>query len=347
MSAEKPFGERKPYVPQYGNVNFNLICQEAGLDPKIYATSDFVARRGILELYELFSDGELIVPQLDTPVAAVGNVGPEIRHGEFYTKIASLWQRTQVQPGSDIDKEFNKLARFCGTSFALLVANGHTPLGIRSEVQITFDQKREPFIGYAGYQIKIGPEPHILDIGPGIEGRQFIDLQASLLKQRRIMQYLAISKGPFINQFLIDYGREIYNKDPELQGLFSELIRRGLFIGREDGARDTLEELISTPQPSGRYDFIDIAICNGVTTANRDEIIRALGLLPNTVRQGGYLLLGADAKRRREDGWCFDDGLEVVSDKFTAVHQVTKSSGSALLGRSTISTFAVLKKTAA
>jgi len=60
-----------------------------------------------------------------------------------------------------------------------------------------------------------------------------------------------------------------------LRGLFDELIRRYLFIGREDGVLEALEEVLSTPQPSGRHDFVDIVICNGLERANREELIIA------------------------------------------------------------------------
>src|SRR3990170_2176967 len=100
MSEERPFGGsgKAPYVPQYGTADFLLILREAGLNIGKYGTEDFLAEKGMGTLYELFSDGELIVVDPRNPFLAAAE--PEVRHGEFYARLASLRKRAQNEPGS-------------------------------------------------------------------------------------------------------------------------------------------------------------------------------------------------------------------------------------------------------
>lgn len=345
MSAERPFEDRKrpPYIPQYGNADVVLICREAGLDPSHYATQDYFTRRGLWGLIELFSDGEVIIEP--TGNLALAKAAPEVRHGEFYSRISQLRQDAQKEPGSLIDNELNKLARLCGTIYANRVVEGMTNLGgTRSVVQIALDQ-REPVIRYANRQVKVTHDMSIMDIGPGIEGRQFIDLQALLLKQRSVIQYIPISQGPFVNQFLMIYGQEKFRKDPKLPR-FKAVAQNGFFVGREDGMLAALEEILSTPQPAGRHDICDVVICNGLGTANRDEFIEGLKLVPNMIKPEGHLLLGLPIEKIDSQGPTFSEGLEAVKGRLSLVHQVTSTSGSPFRGRTT-TTYAILKQLAA
>ena len=234
------------------------------------------------------------------------------------------------------------MARFCGTVYAHTVVEGRNPLGLRSEVQVDIN-RFQPAISYAGESLKINPGMIIMDIGPGSAGRQFIDLQASLMRRQQFVQYLTLSKGPFVNQFLMDYGREVFKKDPRLPN-FDQIVKDGLFIGREDGMLSALEAILSTPQSSGGHNNTDLVICNGLGSANRDEFVEGLKLVPQIVKPGGHLLLGASVEGIQDEGPSFGDGWKAVSDKFATVHQITKRSGSALLGKTTRSSFAILQR---
>lgn len=346
MSEERPFGGggRAPYVPQYGSANLFLIAREAGLDPLKYATEDFIgAGGGMGALYELFSDGEIIEHQVDKPFLAVAP--PEVRHGEFYSKLAALRQRVRNEPGSALDIEMNKLARFCGIIYAGEALRGRLPIGASSEVQATIDQ-RGAGINYAGYRLRIEPQSIIMDIGPGVVGKQFIELQARLLERGQIFQYLAISNGPFVNQFLLEYGKHVFNRNPSLRGYFNRLIELGFLTGREDGFSSALAELLFTPQPSGRHDFADVVICNGLGGADGEELRAGLSQIHRLVKPGGHLLLGSSVERAHDTGLSFDEQLALVSENFDVVTQVTRKSGLAIIRRETESTFAVLQRKA-
>ena len=341
MNRERPFGggKKAPYVPQYGPADFTMIVREAGLDPLKYATQDFMVSGGMAALYELFSDGEIVTYTLNKPPFGT----PEDRHGEFYIRMVSLRERALTEPGSKLDKEINKLARFCGEVYAGEAAEGKLPMGASSEVKAAIDSEG-PSINYAGYRIAMSGRPIIVDIGPGVSGRQFIELQASLLDQGQIFQYLAISNGPFVSQFLLEYGKHVFNRNPKLQGIFDRIMEQGYFIGREDGFSSAFAELLSTPQPSGRHDFADVVICNGLGGVDGEELRDGLSQVHRLVKPGGHLLLGSPVERVQERGLSFDEQMTLVADKFDVVAQVTRKSGLAIIRRETESTFAVLQR---
>ena len=344
MNQENLFsgGSRAPYVPQYGAADFPFILREAGLDIHKYGQRDFLMQGGLGALYELFSDRELIAHDPNRPIKD-NQLTPEIRHGEFYARLAELRERVRSNLGSKLDIELNKLARFAGIVYAEEAERGLLPMGGGSEVKVESVQI-PPVIDYAGRSFPINNGSIILDIGPGIAGRLFVELQAKMLLQGQMFQYLAISDGPFVNEFLLEHGRKIFIKNPRLNGLFDLYTKRGFFVGREDGFSRAMDELLSTPQPSGRHDFVNIAICNGLGNADKRELEEGLGRIHEVLMQGGYLLLGSPVEREQEGNLSFAEQLALVSNNFEVESQLTRESGLAVVGRNTTSTFAVLRK---
>lgn len=330
---QRSSGDRRPpYEPQYGNANFQMICKEAGLESK-YASQEFLIQgKGLLSLFELFSDGEITIASLGSPQG---------QNAEFYKRISVLREKAESQPGSILDKEFNKLARFCGMALAEQVFMG-LKLPDVSQVRTGIDEYNNPYINYAGESLVLKSGSIIFDIGPGLAGRKFVELQRDLIKKDGYIQYIPITKGPFINQFLIHYAAQLYDRDPNLKGQFKLVIQNGLYAGREDGMPAALEAILSSP--SEKHDIADVMIFNALGRAKGEDLTQGLKIASRLIRPGGHLLIGSPVERVWSQGIGFNEQIELVSDKFKVVKQETKRTGNVALGLTTISSMAILKR---
>lgn len=329
-----------------------MVCEAAGLDVATYSTRDYIASRGVWGLIELFSDGELRVLAGNDSAAAdrasVRQRSGQARHGEFYTKMSDLRSAVQTE-SSPIADELNKLARFCGATLAEYVTRGEFRLPdaklARPGISARTGRVSVQFDTYSWQSTR--DTAVILEYGPGVTGKKFLDIQLDTLRlQRRLppFQYLGISDGPFINQFLVTYlgNRLVEQFGPEARQLGSN---GRLFIGREDGMQQATHELLATSQPSGTHEMCDLILLTGVHRANPHELQDTIKRSPQLLHPEGKLMLSAPLDEVEEGvtpfakqlGWAQESG-------YVPEWQQTVPTGNAALDTNTISGLAVLHR---
>jgi len=351
MTGEFPnpsASNRQPYRYVEGNADFSFICEAAGLDQKVYGNREYIANEGMWALTELFSDGELrILKGYDQILSdRARKSGGQDRYGEFYEKMSALRDEASVEGGAKAD-EVNKLARFCGNALAEFVGNGTVSLPdsklIRPGVSASDGSL---FLRFNDYNWQANRQPAVvLEYGPGITGTKFIDAQLSALGRNLFpFQYVAVSDGPFINQFLMGYLGSNADK------LYGSEVRRlatsgTLFIGREDGMLQATEALLATPQPSGTHEMCDVILMTGVHEAQPEELEFAIKNSNHLLRQGGKLMLSAPLTQVRDTMTPFSAQLEWAKEAgYNVEWQQTSSTGDSMLGTNTQSGLAVLQK---
>lgn len=339
---------RPPYNYVDGDVNIPAVLNAAGLDPTKYASQDFFVQHGMFALWELFSDGELRIFEAEqlTESEEIARTAGEERHGEFFDKLAVLRQEV-LQKGGPLADEINKLARYCGRMLAEFVTEGY--------VQVPTNKLVQSYINPASGHVSLQFDEHrwqgnhpagvILEYGPGVGGKRFIDSQLiSVALGKAPFQYFAISDGPFVNQFLMSY---LGNRLEAAYGPGARDIAGGgrLLLGREDGMLQATDGLLATPQPSGSHEICDVILATGLHEAEAAELEFAIKNSPRLLRSDGEVFISAPTEKVRptsttfaeQVGWALDAGLEVTWQK----ELVT---GDYRLGTETTSGLAVLKK---
>lgn len=339
---------KSPYKYVEGDADFAMICRAAGLDPAQYGTKDYIIDRGMWALMELFSDGELrilagedVANRQDTQHRSGAD-----RYGEFYERMADLRSNALVE-GDQIADEINKLARYCGTVLATYVEKEIVPLpdskiaspgvsSISGRALVEFDE----YTWQSNKDVAV-----IMEYGPGINGKQFLDTQLkALLRSQPPFQYIGISDGPFINQFLVTY---LGNR---LEGLVGKEARQfatsgRLFVGREDGMYQATKELLATPQPSGTHELCDLMLFTGVQEANPFELENAIKESKRLLRTDGRLMISAPLRKVASKTTPFEEQAKWAEEAdYKLEWYKSRNTGDRNLGTNTVSGLAVFRK---
>lgn len=349
IPAERPeynYVEGVPDVPK--------VLDAAGLEREKYANTEFMQQRGLWDLLEVFSDGELrLVEQADLSNADKLLQSGSNR-GEFYDKMTQLFADSKYKSGSEVD-EVNKLARECGKIFAGYVLRGDlqppmstttlpvvSPLDGRTMVQ--FDQYvwRSPYAA----------PPVIIEYGPGITGKKFLDAQLNAHDQDMpSFQYVGVSDGPFVNQFLntymgVSWSNRLSRQSVAKRAMLKRKIDSGeVFTGREDGMLQATKYMLATPQPGGSNEVSDLILLTGVHKADPKELESTIKLTPRLLRSYGRLMLASPMGRVENDSVPFQDQLRWAEQAgYVTEWQSTIRTGDARLGKATTSGVAVLHK---
>ena len=243
--------------------------------------------------------------------------------------------------------EVNRLARFCGTSLAESVVNGVIQLPDLKLVQPSvsaFDGKAcVRFDEYEWHSAR--DEPVLLEYGPGVSGKKFLETQLAALQYGlQVFQYIGVSDGPFVNQFLTTYlyrKLEILN-DPNVLDIATG---GELFIGREDGMQQATGAILATPQPSGTHELCDLILLTAVHMADPAELEYVLAQSPEILRPDGKLMLSAPLHMVKEKMTTFDQLLcWAQQGGYTIEWQKAVNTGDHSLNTATVSGLAVLHK---
>jgi hypothetical protein len=339
---------RPPYHYVEGDANLAMLCETADLDPTTYGTQDFVVNRGLWALMELFSDGELrILAGDDVANRELVQQSPgQDRYGEFYDKIAQR-RTTALAEGGQMADEINKLSRFCGTVLASYVAKGEIQLPDAKVVRPGVSPVNgRAFVRFNEYTWRSPSDVAvILEYGPGITGKKFLDTQLDAL-QRNLppFQYIGVSDGPFINQFLVTYlGDELEKSFGREARQFATSGR--LFVGREDGMQQATQELLATPQPSGTHEMCDLILLTGVHEASPPELEFAIKNSSQLLRPDGRLMLSAPIQQVKPSTTPYAKQLDWAQEAgYTAEWQQIVNTGDPALGTATLSGLTVLHK---
>ncbi|MDB5182197.1 MAG: hypothetical protein JWP13_960, partial [Candidatus Saccharibacteria bacterium] len=339
---------RPPYNYVDGDVDMASVLTAADLDPTIYGNRDFIANEGMSALWELFSDGELRILTYDQ-FAAPGDMqktsGKE-RFGEFYDKLAKLQRQTRQESG-DVTDNMNRLARFCGRALAEAVSAGAVQTPDAKMVRVgTNSLDDHVFIKFDSYRWRSQhPVGVIMEYGPGVGGKRIVDAQLAALDMGAApFQYVAISDGPFVNQFLMSYlGNQLESSYGPGASAYANSGR--LIAGREDGMLQATTNILDASQPSGSHEMCDAILFTGLHDVDPTELEFAIRNSPQLLRGDGKVFLSAPIPKLRPDlttfaeqlSWAMQAGLRIEWQKEVAT-------GDPKMGTDTISGLAVLEK---
>lgn len=345
---ESVAGGRPPYRYVDGEADFKFVCDAANLDSDSYAKREYLQSEGLFALIEMFTDGELRILTGEDQILSnkARKCGGQERYGEFFEKIHALRTEAVAEGGVKAD-EVNRLARFCGNVLADFVEKGTVTLPSSDIVRPNVS----PFDGslsltFNDYVWQAPRRPAVvLEYGPGVAGTKFLDAQlAGLGRNQFSFQYVAVSDGPFVNQFLLNYLGNNAGKQygPEVRSLATS---GTLFVGREDGMLQATAALLATPQPSGSHEICDLILMTAVHDAQPEELEFTMKHSVRLLRQGGKLLLSAPLTRPKATMTPFPELLDWAMDVGYIVEwQRTAQTGDVTLGTNTHSGFAVLLK---
>ena len=304
-------------------------------------------RAGMVALMELFSDGELRV--LTPEQAGYGEAlrqPAEERFGEFYRRMAGLRTRLVAAEGPLVD-EMNKLARFSGRLLARFERDGIVQLPEGRLIQPGLDAAEGTVtLAAAGHTWKAPRQGIVVvEYGPGLVGRKMLETQVEALQQGRVpFQYIAVSDGPFVNEYLTQwYGTEVERR---IGAGAAQLLAGKLFIGREDGMLQATESLAESSQrPDGGMG--DVLLFSGVHEANPLELKYALQASPRLLAPEGRVLLGAPLAKVSAATTAYGEQLAWVTEVgLVPEWEGSMTTGNAALDRQTVSGVAVLRKAA-
>lgn len=345
--------ERPPYQYVEGNADMRVVLDAAGLATETYGSPKFMQEKGLWDMMEVFSDGELrlVDPNdLSNPDRLLQSGS---NRGEFYDGMTRLLADSKYQSGSVVD-EVNKLGRFCGHLFAGYVERGDVvpPIATTTRPMVSpFDGST--IVQFDQYTWKGSPEAPsiIVEYGPGITGKKFLDAQLKALDQGiPPFQYVGVSDGPFINEFLNTYLgnnlRKRFGQSPSERAQMQGILNSGrLLAGREDGMLQATQSLLATQQPGGTSEVSDLLLLTGVHKADPKELEATIKLSPGILKSHGKLMLAAPLGRPEAGSVSFEDQLRWAEQAgYVTEWQNTISTGDARLGKATTSGVAVLHK---
>jgi hypothetical protein len=337
---------RPPYHYVEGNANVEALLDAADLDTTTYGTREFMQNEGLWDLMEIFSDGELRLVAHSDLANPTSLLQSGENRSEFYEKMTQLRTNTLREDGPLTD-EMNMLARFCGTIFASYVERGElqVPTSVTT-MPIVSPLDGKTIVRFGQYTWQSSSDvPVIIEYGPGTAGKKFLDAQMKGLAQGLPpFQYMGVSDGPFVNQFLISYlGDSLERKFGRDARQFATDGR--LLIGREDGMLQATEGLLATPQPSGTHEMSELILLTGVHKADPRELEATIKLSPRILHPDGKLMLAAPLEQVEPDSTRFSDQLRWAEEAgYVTEWQNMIPTGNPALGKATVSGLAVLHK---
>lgn len=290
-----------------GPVQLDLIYEATGL-PKDYLTPEFVRANIIPCVAATFSDGELVIqrPPEEDPVIREYFGTTNYNEGTFGHRLRELFEGDDVALRHQVDG----LIRTSATIFAQDVVRGnvalpshrnvaiHTQPGLTPEERIrqalfglsTTGDITKPAIEFDHRKIELAQPPQtVIDYGPGLQGRFHIERQIDDLQAGRMpYAYLAIGKGPFVNEFLQQYWVARLGNDP---AVLSQIIGK-VYVGREDGIAAATNEFVAAQQQhTGSTEFADVVVASGIHTAGYDEVDAGITNAYKLLKPDGTLLI--------------------------------------------------------
>lgn len=312
----------KEYQPISGAVNLPLVLEAAGIDLK-YATKEYCVGSVLPAAFTVFSDGERVF----NPT----NSGDVLEYDTILQKLSALVSRYPLELGvtDEVSIELHKFARYCGMLLEqwsrTLLKDYKQDKQTMVDIGKTSDNSRLTLGFREGYYVSLPPNAWILDVGPGLAGRNFINM---LNRGFPNFRYWGISRGPFVSEFLRSYC----------------LATRGNienFGMIENGASWGIERLISHA-PNARVTAI---IFNGLYEVNASELEAALRRAYLVTAEGGYLLLGAPTNPVIKGGSTFARQTEIIQPYFDMVGPIySRYTGNRGMGRAVSSNFGIFSK---
>lgn len=343
MLTDHKSSEFPIYKPQYGSVDFAYLLGQTPLRIEDYANQEFLVNNGMAAMYELFSDGQVVIDARPNAMQAITDKPfdtPELRHGDFYIHLKALMQLYENQFDNKIWQELNKLQRFVGQALATEVINGRFEISKSANIMPSYNQYERPVIQFLDQVIELEAErPFIIDIGPGTNGIYFLDAIEKAINKNKQYCYLPICNGPFINEYLITMLKNKFGIDG-----YKSILDARMYVPREDGMQSAVAYLIETSRLHNIDLKADIVTFSGLSKVSEKICAYTLPRLNEVVKSGGKLLLSGTVNKIGSDGLSYQQQKELLGDHFNEIYSVTKKSGNSEFGLDSISTYTILER---
>ncbi len=300
---------KPPSMGERGPVQLPLIYEAVGL-PNNYLAADFIRAHVIPCVAATFSDGEIVIPHPaeEDPVVRKHFGTQSYHEGTFGRRLRDMFTGDDLAMRHQVDG----LIRYSATVFAHDVVSGnvalprHNNVAIHTQESLTLEERlkgvlfgdkppgspSKPVVEFDRRKVELDVPPAVVvDYGPGLQGRFHIERQiADMQSGRPAYAYLALGKGPFVNEFLMQYWAAKLGDDPQKLGR----VIGSLYIGREDGiAAATTEFAAAQQQHTGSSEFADVVVASGVHTAGYDEVGAGISNAYRMLKPDGTLLIRA------------------------------------------------------
>lgn len=285
------------------------ICEAVGW-PKERVTQEYVTRYMLPSIEATFCDGEVMVPHpVEEDSLNREYFGETIyNEGAFGTRLRELFDGEDIAMRGKVDK----LVRFSAAVFAKQVVTGHvqlpglanvtighhpaTPGGIWIDPRLRIAQ---PTLGFDEKEVSLPRYPEaVIDYGPGLQGRFRIEEQmGDMMSGQQPYTHVAVAKGPFINEFLMQYWANRYNN----QGILRQILGSA-YIGREDGIASASTEIVTSQQQRmGTTEIADLVLASGIHTAGHQEVTTGINNAYKLLKPEGVLLVRAPKDASKEN----------------------------------------------
>lgn len=259
------------------------ICVAVGL-PRSYVSTQLLRSHIIPCVQATFSDGELFRPHaVETDPVLRKHFGEsDFNDGTFGNRLRGLTDDGDPKLRHAVDE----LVRCAARDLASLAVS--SPSVLPPERTVAIDSSNG-VVSFDGQTVSVlRPLKVVVDFGPGVQGRFHIDTQWNdLQNSRRPFAYFAFTRGPFVNEFLMSYWREL-TRDP----VIAKEVVGSLYMGREDGMASASEYLVQAQTGhTGSPEMADLVLASGVYSAGREELKSAIANAHKILRPGGALLV--------------------------------------------------------
>lgn len=274
---------KPPTAGEGGPIDLPALYDAVQL-PREYLTPGFIREHVIPAMFTEFTDGEItsLHPTETDPVVAHFFGSDIYSDGVFGPRIRSLFENGDTP----IRHQADAFVRFCADVVVRDIIEGNVRVPELPNVSINTQSQT---IHFDNHCVELETKPKmIIDYGPGIQGRFHVEQQIAELGKGGSYQHIAITKGPFINEFLMNYWGERVGRDllPRVLG--------GYYVGRENGIAEASSDLITDfSKAIGSSEVADIVIASGVHSAGRTEMAIGIRNAHTLLRRGGSLLLRA------------------------------------------------------
>jgi len=267
------------------DVDMPLICEATGL-PMDYLTPENIRRRLMPGIAVTFCDGEVMSMHApETDAVGIEHFGvTNYAEGTFGERL-----REALNGGDkDVSLQADRLIRMAAYIFTQDVIEKRISLPAKHmaaidpvQATLTFDEHTVPLTERPAT---------VIDYGPGLQGRFHVKRQIMDFNAERVpYAYFALAKGPFINEFLMEYwmacsSREFFK---------NKVLGRG-YIGREDGMASATDTIIAVQTAhTGKAAMADVVLASGIYTAGFAEVERGIANAYTLLNPGGSLLIRA------------------------------------------------------